>query len=533
MKAFLIFYTTACSRILILLLSLGLILSTSCSNPRIDRTTSTPDEMRYESSSKELPYLKLHMKNGELYVLSDWDINRNSNEVTGNGSHQNLNREIMDEGDFQIPLQQIVLAETNQISGSTAVGVLAALTVITGIFTIVCIANPKACFGSCPTFYASNGSDYLVQSEGFSSSISPSLEVRDVDALYRIKPTSENFEIQLRNEAYETHAIRSANILALPKPKGGRVYSTPDGTFMQAKNLFEPIKVIASEGECSDKLCSFDGQERFSSADSNDLAAREIVELTFDDVSSDHLGLVIASRQTLLTTFLFYQTLAYMGTKAGDWLAEVERNSSVYKDLLENPRKTLGTIDVLIKNKNGDWEKVSEVGETGPIATDIKLVPLNNQIKDRYNDSDESHLKIRLRMAKGLWRIDYVALAELGDKVDPIVIKPSSSFPQNINSSSVVGLLNNPDSLLLTFPGDEYFLNYQLPPDFAEYELFMESQGYYLEWMRNEWLGEENSAKVYQMLFNPKQFYKDLASQFKKVEADMEETFWSSKYVYP
>jgi hypothetical protein len=136
-------------------------------------------------------------------------------------------------------------------------------------------------------------------------------------------------------------------------------------------------------------------------------------------------------------------------------------------------------------------------------------------------------------MAKGLWRIDYVALAELGNRVEPIIIKPSSSSPQKINSSNVVELLTNADSLLVTYPGDRYFLNYKLPSDFTEYELFMVSQGYYLEWMRNEWLGEENSAKVYQMFLNPKQYYKDLAPQFKKVEAEMEETFWSSKYVYP
>jgi hypothetical protein len=533
MKKFLIFYTEISNRILILLLSMSLVLTTSCSNPRIERTTSPPDEMIYERSSAELPYLKLHMKNGELYVLSDWMINKDTKEVTGSGSHQNLNREILDVGDFQIPLQQIVLVETNQISGSTGAGVLTALTVITGIFTIVCIANPKACFGSCPTFYANNGNDFIVQSEGFSSSISPSLEEKDVDALYRIKPISENFEIQLRNEAYETHVIRSANILALRKPEGGRVYSTPNGDFIQAKNLVEPIEVIAPEGDCSDKLCAFDGQERFSAADSTDLAAKEIIELTFYNVPSNNLGLVIASRQTLLTTFLFFQTLAYMGSTAGEWLANLERNSTVYKDLLENPRETLGTIDVLIKNKVGEWEKVSEVGETGPIATDIKLVPLKNLIKDTYNDSEESQFKIRLRMAKGLWRIDYAALAELGNKVDPIIIKPSSSFPQKLNSTNVIELLNNQDSLLVTFPGEEYFLNYQLPPDFTEYELFMESQGYYLEWMRNEWIGEENPEKVYQMLFNPTQFYKDLAPQFKKVEADMEETFWSSKYVYP
>ena len=214
-------------------------------------------------------------------------------------------------------------------------------------------------------------------------------------------------------------------------------------------------------------------------------------------------------------------------------MQSLERNSTEFKTLLENPRKTIGTIDVLIKNEDGEWEKVSEVGETGPIATDIKLVPLKNIIKDKCNDSDESQINIRLKMARGLWRIDYTALAELGDKVDPIIIKPSSSFPQKLNSSNVIELLNNQDSLLVTFPGEEYFLNYQLPPDFTEYELFMETQGYYLEWMRNEWLSEENPVKVYQMLFNPTQFYKDLAPQFKKVEADMEETFWSSKYVYP
>jgi hypothetical protein len=533
MKRFLNFYTAACFRILILLLSGSLIISTSCSNPRIERITSPPDQIVYMKSSQEIPYLKLHMKNGELYVLSDWQINNETKEVTGIGKQMNLNREIVSEGKFQISLTQISLAETNKIDGSTSVGVLAALTVITGIFTIVCIANPKACFGSCPTFYASNGSDFIVQSEGFSSSISQSLEEKDIDALYRIKPNSENFEIQLRNEAYETHVIRSANILALHKPIGGRVYSSTDGGFIQAKNLLEPSEVIAPEGDCSEKLCAFDGKERFSTADSTDLSAKEIIEFNFNNVPSSDLGLVIASRQTLLTTFLFYQTLSYMGTKAGDWLAELERNSSRYKTLLENPRTTLGTIDVLIKNKNGEWEKVSEVGETGPIATDIKIVPLKNLNTNNNFDFDNSQVNIRLKMSKGLWRIDYVALAELGKRVDPIIIKPSSSFPEKVNSCSVVGLLNNPDSLLITYPGDEYFLNYKLPSNFTEYELFMESQGYYLEWMRNEWLGEENSAKVYQMLFDPKQFYKDLAPQFKKVEAEMEETFWSSKYVLP
>ncbi|MCZ7616591.1 MAG: hypothetical protein M5T52_24270 [Ignavibacteriaceae bacterium] len=94
-------------------------------------------------------------------------------------------------------------------------------------------------------FYAFNGEDFIVQSEGFSSSISPSLEERDIDALYRIKPKSKDFTIQLKNEAYETHVIRSANLLALPKPDGGRVFATPDDEFYQAVNLSEATSATA------------------------------------------------------------------------------------------------------------------------------------------------------------------------------------------------------------------------------------------------------------------------------------------------
>lgn len=515
---------------LLLLIAVSLIFYPNCSGSRIERISEAPTKLSPTQSSEDFPFIKLHMKNGDLYVLQNWSFITTKDSVIGSGKLLTPSRELISEGQFTIPVQEIVLAERNQINSPVGTGVLTGLTIVTGIFTIVCVTNPKACFGSCPTFYAFNGEDYIVQSEGFSSSISPSLEARDVDALYRIKPSKNDFTIQLMNEAYETHIIRSANILAIPKPEGGRVFSTQDGEFYQAINVTEASTVIASEGDISEKVCTFDGVERFSEADSNNLAAKEIIEVTFDKNLSDSIGIVIAARQTLLTTFLFYQTLAYMGTTAGDWLANVERNGNQFKQVLENPRSLLGNIDVLQENDEGEWVKVGEVGETGPIATDIKIVPLT-KISDQLKDN--SSINIRLRMAKGLWRIDYIVLAELKNKIAPVIIPPSTSSPQYSGGSNVVELLTNPDSVLITFPGDKYLLNYKLPADYYNYELFMESQGYYLEWMRNEWLAEENPDKVYEMLFNPKQYYKDLAPQFKKIEAEMEETFWSSKYVYP
>ena len=515
------------AKVLIVLISVSLIVYPDCSGSRIERINAPPDQLEPNQSSKDFPFLKLHMKNGDVYVLENWIVNAKNDTVNGKGKLLNPNRELISEGQFYVSIQQIVLAETNHIKGSAGSIVLATLSVITGIFTVVCITNPKACFGSCPTFYAHNGEEFIVQSEGFSSSVSPSLEEKDIDALYRIKPESKNFQIQLRNEAYETHVIRSANVLALKKPIDGRILATPEGDFVEAKNFTEPSEVVSPEGDCSEKLCSFDGIERFSAADSSDLTSKEIIEITFNQVPRGNKGLVIAARQTLLTTFLFYQTLAYMGNSAGEWLAKIERSGNESKKIIDHPGNLLGKIEVMIKNPVGKWEKINEVGETGPIATDIKVVP----IKD-YSTGPGS-ITLRLVMTKGLWRIDYVSLAQLGNKVTPVVIPPSTSSPQNVNGRDVIELLTNPDSVLITYPGDRYFVNYKLPENFSDYELFMESRGYYLEWMRNEWLAEENPAKVYQMFFNPKQFFKDLAPQFKKVEAEMEESFWSSKYVLP
>jgi hypothetical protein len=511
--------------VFITLLSINMILLPGCNN-RILRVTDSPEKILKQNQSENKQYIKLHMKNMDVYVFDYWKLDTTNNVINGKGRLFNLNRNPVDSGEYNINLKDIALAELNQITGLGASTALAAISVITGIFTIVCIANPKACFGSCPTFYVNTGSEYILQAEGFSSSISPSLEESDIDALFVARPSYQNFELQVRNEAYETQAIRYANLLALPRTSNGRVFKSNNNLFYQSNNILEVSQAVGVEGDISEKLCSFDGNERFSPADSNNLAAKEEIDISFINVNKGNKGLILASRQTLMTTFLFYQTLAYMGTSAGYWFAELERNPEVTRHILDNPRKIMGGIEVFIQNDSGEYVKIDELIEHGPIATDIKIVPLSYV-------NENSSLNIKLRMTKGLWRIDYVALADILQEVKPIIIQPETSFPEYSNGSKVISLLIHPDSVLITLPGDRYFLNYKLPDKYDDYELFLESKGYYLEWIRGEWLKEESPSKVQEMIFNPKKYFKDLAPQFKKIEAEMEETFWSSKYVLP
>jgi len=509
-----------------LFLSIILLLLVACATPRIHRITVEPSEFKIARASNDYPYIKLHVQNGQAYSLNNWKFNENEKLITGVGELLDINRNILESDTFAVPFDDIVLVETNRIDASSPLIALSVMTGLTVAGAAYCVINPKACFGSCPTFYVYDGNDFVLQAEGFSSSIAPSLEARDIDAISKVKPHSSDLLVKVTNEAFETHVIRSANILALLHRTGTKVFSTPEGEFWEADNIQQPSICEDPEGDCTNKLLTFDGIERFSTADSFNLANTEILEFTFDNAPKGRKGLIVSFRQSLLTTFLFYQSLAYMGTNVGYWLSQMERLNSDLQEKIKYVGGLLGGIQIQIQSDDGEWKSVGEIKETGPIATDIKLVPLPENLSD-------NQLKVRLKMVKGLWRIDHVALSEIVNKIEPLRIEPTKVFYSGNENKKILNQLLDTNKTLVTLPGDEYLIYYKLPDNYADYELFIESQGYYLEWMRNEWLVDENPLRVKQMLFNPSQYLKDLAPQFKEIEAEMEESFWNSRYVIP
>jgi hypothetical protein len=472
--------------------------------------------------NRNTPYLKVHMLDGEVYVLSSWSTQEKDKTVSGQGNLLDVNRKKIRTGDFVIPMDTVVLFETNDIRPSPAILPMTVLTVPSLIVSGICLSNPKACFGSCPTFYAWDGEKMLLQAEGFSSSVTRALEAEDIDALCRARPLSPHFEIVLTNEAMETHVIRSVNLLGVPRPKDGRTFFSLSGRFRQAPDVQEPTTCRGPEGDCLAKIKSYDGIERFSRADSRDLATRETVELTFDPSPNGQLGLVISFRQTLMTTYLFYQGLAYMGHEVGYWLSRLEQSDPKMRSYSRSVGELLGGIEVWARNDQGKWIKAGEIKETGPIASDTRLVELPEKIS--------RPLHVRLNMTKGLWRLDWIALARLSQRVDPVRISPSLVLNGGKVDEEARRRLLDPSETLVTMPGDSYTLAFELPTDYPDYELFLESRGYYLEWIRESWLAEESLARTIMMYKNPSRFLKVVAPEFKKAEPQLEDSFWRSKY---
>jgi len=472
----------------------------------------------------DIRVLKAHMRSGDLYVLTGWQVT-DSTVLDGTGVRYDARRVRQDSGDVSLPVDSIALLETNVAEAHYPFGLqgLGFMTVVYGAISAACLADPKSCFGSCPTFYVEGGPRNLPQAEGFSASIARVLEATDVDALYGARPNGRQFALVMRNEAQETHVVRSIRLRAVPRPAGGRVFATADGGYYTARRIASPAACAALEGDCLAAVRALDTLERRSLTDSSDLAARETVELEFPAVPGP-AGVVLAARHTFVSTYVFYQTLAYMGRAAGEWFALLERMGPDRMPQALGLVKALGGIDIAVLDADGSWRTIGTYDEAGPIATDVQIFPLGD------SHPSARPVRVRLRMARGSWRLGYVALAGGAAAAPSLTLEPVAVERGGIVDRAALEALADTRRYLTTFPGDAYRIVFRLPEDYGTYELFLESRSYYYEWIRNEWLAEENPLMVALGLADPGEALRRMAGPFKQVEPRMEALFWQSRF---
>jgi hypothetical protein len=222
-------------------------------------------------------------------------------------------------------------------------------------------------------------------------------------------------------------------------------------------------------------------------------------------------------------TYLFYQTLAWMGGHAGDYLAEFGRGDPKWLDMAQGAGRALGPIEVQVREPGGDWRTVGTMDETGPIATDVHLVPLPELPPGS---------EIGLWLARGHWRLDAALLAHIGERVEPLALEPSLAVRDSLTGPRVdrVALRGAP---LVNMPGRSVIYHFELPRPAEECELFLESRGYYLEWIREPWLKTEDPSQLAGLIVDPRGALRRLAPAYKRQEGDLERAFWGSRAAHP
>lgn len=465
------------------------------------------------------PFLKAHLESGELYVLTQWTIDAEARVIRGEGIRYDLERRPEPRAAHTLGFDEVALVETNvphQVLKSQFV-VMGVLTAVNVGLAAACLSSPKSCFGSCPTFYARTAAGETIVAEGFSQAVARSLETTDVDALAGAEPTHGVLHLTMKNEALESHAIRQLAVLAVPRPETGRVYR--DGEhFFQGAWPTAPTACSSASGDCLEAVARADALEYHSPADGADLATRETVRLRFDRPPG-LLGLVVRGRASLLTTFVLYQALAWMGTQADEWLMALDRAGPAAAQRLAEVGALLGDVEVWVKTARG-FERAGRFSEQGPISRDEQLIRLPDGLPP-------GPVELELRLTKGHWKLDQLGLVALGQEVAPVAVPPSQVRRAGAVDAEALRRVRGDGPRLISNTGDVWELDFPVPR--GPHEYFLEARGYYHEWIRGQWLPEQDPDKVARLFADPQGTLRSLAPAFKQVEPEIDRLFDASR----
>lgn len=348
-----------------------------------------------------------------------------------------------------------------------------------------------AIFGSCPTFYTDSAGTPVLEAEGFSYSIAPLFEQRDVDRL-RGSPTADGgFVLRVRNEALETHYINSLELIEVRHAADELAVPDQAGRVIAMKGLSAPATVRDRAGRDVSKTVSADDGVVFSTAEETirKVSAADLndyIDIAFPVTpGSDSVAIVLDLRNSLLNTVLLYeQILGAPGARSLDWLAsDLGRIGSAIE--LGKWYSTRMGMHISVR-EDGVYRQVARIGDSGPIAFHhvAVLVPLPKQSRD-----DSVH--VRLSFAADDWRIDMLRVASLWRRPEMRQIPAArvEMFDPAQNAAAIEAVRDADEAYLITTPGQAFSVRFDAGVITTGTRTFMlASQGYYTEWVRGSWI---------------------------------------------
>ncbi|HEX6589081.1 MAG TPA: hypothetical protein VF039_08665, partial [Longimicrobiales bacterium] len=432
--------------------------------------------------------VRAHLMDGGVVVFSG-GVAVDSSRLVGTGMRWSFTRtdSVRVSG---VALDSVVALETFR-EGENDNATLAAsipLSIVGG--TVVAggaIAIFKAIFGSCPTIYSDSAGVALLEAEGFSYSIAPLFEMRDVDRLRARADADGVVTLEVRNEALETHYTDRFGLIEVRHEADELIVPDQANSPLALRRLVAPASARDRFGrDLLPTLASRDGAATRASDEDLRLAASggptlDYVELAIAAPAADSAALLLGLRNSLLNTILLYEfMLEHAGAEALDWLGE---DLSAPLEALQLGRWYVEHMGLRVQVRDGDrWHTVARVGDSGPIAwKDVAVV-----VPVLEPDS----LRVRVVYLADAWRVDRAAFA-LGAR------HPEARM---LDVASVTGADHAPDDdaaralravdgrRLVTTPTDRYWMRFEAGPHVGARTFLLDARGYYTEWIRPEWL---------------------------------------------
>lgn len=451
----------------------------SCVSRRVD----------VEQVSTATPFLvkspvKAHLKDGSTVVYPK-GVSVTADALQGTGTRHDVGLQTSMVV-HTVPLTEVIGMETYRTRvNATETALLSTAGAVGGAYGTAALL--VALFGSCPTVYSADGS--IEEAELFSNSIAPLFEGRDVARL-RTAPNAKGIlELEIRNEAMETHYINHLELLEITHHPDERVVPDPEGapvvvsglTDLQSARNRDGRDVLAELGALDDRFYATDAAriERATAADMDD----------WIDVSvpvqrgSTEAAVVFRMRNSLLNTILLYDVmLGPAGAAALDWLGEGLSRISTAVELGRWHHRRAG-LHVSVW-RDGSFHPVVRVPDSGPIFWhDVAaVVPV---------PAGEDTLRLRLSYVADHWRLDNVSVgfAVRRAAVRAIPLESIRTRDGQLQRHALENMRESDDTHLQTNPGQAFVARFDTGAGAGPARTFLLSaQGYYTEWIRGSWI---------------------------------------------
>jgi hypothetical protein len=424
----------------------------------------------------------------------------------------------------RVPLDSVVGLATFRTGTNTPASVALSLGA-TSLAAVGAVGLFKAIFGSCPTIYADSAGTAVLQAEGFSYSIAPLFEQRDVDRLAVARPAADGvLTLEVRNEALETHYLNHMELLEVRHATGDIVLPDAGGLPIVIRGARPPLRARDRSGrDVRATLASHDGDAYETPysllGDGSESDARDWIEVVFPALpAADSAALVLRLRNSLLTTILLYDVmLGSQGVAALDWLGvELDQVGSA----LELGQWYSRTMGLRLAVWNGSaWVEAGRLGDTGPIAwKDVAFV-----VPVLTPDS----VRVRLSFVADAWRVDRVALAPFHRpefRVIPVAHVSTSEL--DAEPAARAALLHPDEQYLETTPGQRFWMHFETGGTSEDVTYLLASQGYYTEWVRPSWIRDARKPTR----FRPTDaVVREALARWRDRSADFEQQFYDTR----
>lgn len=462
-----------------LLLSIALV--SSCVSRRVDVEPVSPRAPVTVRSP-----VKAHLTDGGTVVYPE-GVRVTADALQGRGTRYDLTLKTATTVET-VPIAEVVGMETYRGRVNPVQTTLLSAATTVGVYAGVA-ALAIAIFGSCPTVYSANGA--VEEAELFSSSIAPLFEGRDIDRLHATPNEKGIVELQIRNEAMETHYINHLELLEVTHAPGERVVPDHQGAPIIVGNLRAPEAALNRNGKDVRHLVAKRDDVAYS-ADERTLAQATTRDMDdWIDLSvpvqegATEAAVVLRMRNSLLNTVLLYDVmLAPAGAASLDWLGEDLGRISTAVELGRWHQRRAG-LHVSVW-RDGAFRPVARVPDAGPISWhDVAaVVPV---------PTGERTLRVRLSYVTDHWRIDDVAVAFSVVKAVPRAVSLESVASGNgiPEPTALQHLRTSDETYLQTNPGHSFTGRFDVGTSTApgmQRTFLLSSQGYYTEWIRGSWV---------------------------------------------